>query len=54
MAKKQITLAQFADELILRLKAGKTVNCCKEELLLLADILKERIPDQTILVNWKE
>jgi hypothetical protein len=52
--KKEITLAQFADELKIRLVDGKTVDCCKEELLNLADILKAKIPDEKITVNWKE
>ena len=51
---KEITLAQFADELKTRLVDGKTVDCCKEELLNLADILKAKIPDEKITVNWKE
>lgn len=52
--KKEITIAQFADELKTRLGEGKTVNCCKEELLNLADIIKEKIGDEKITVNWKD
>jgi hypothetical protein len=52
--KKEITLAQFADELKTRLVDGKTVDCCKEELLSLADLLKAKIPNEKITVNWKE
>jgi hypothetical protein len=52
--KKEITLAEFADELMQRLERGKTVDCCKEELLRLAGILKKKIPREKILVNWKE
>jgi hypothetical protein len=52
--KKEITLAEFADELTQRLQVGKTVDCCKEELVRLAGILKEKIPEEKILVNWKE
>jgi hypothetical protein len=51
---KEITLDEFADELTIRLNKGKTVDCCKEELLRLAVILKEKLPDEKILVNWKE
>jgi len=52
--KKEITLAEFADELKTRLEVGKTVDCCKEELLTLADIVKEKIGTETIVVNWKD
>ena len=51
---KEITLSEFADELTVRLQKGKTVDCCKEELLRLASILKEKLPEERILVNWKE
>jgi len=51
---KEITMTEFADELTQRLKRGKTVDCCREELLRLAVILKEKIPEEKIRVNWKE
>jgi hypothetical protein len=51
---KEITLAEFADELTTRLGKGKTVDCCKVELLRLADILRKKLPNEKILVNWKE
>jgi hypothetical protein len=52
--KKEITMVEFADELTARLEKGKTVDCCREELLRLADILKAKIPDERILVNWRD
>jgi len=51
---KEITLSEFADELKVRLQRRKTVDCCKVELLRLADILKSKIPEEKIVVNWKE
>ena len=54
MSKKEITLSQFADELKLRLNAGKTVDCCKEELLRLADVVKAKLPQEKILVTWQD
>ncbi|MBI9102173.1 MAG: hypothetical protein JEY99_07150 [Spirochaetales bacterium] len=54
MAKKVITIAEFADELKKRLNAGKTVDCCKEELLTLADIIKDKIGAEEISVTWKD
>jgi hypothetical protein len=49
---KEITLAEFAEELKVRLDAGKTVDCCKAELLKLAEIIKAKIPAEKITVNW--
>ena len=51
--KKEITLAEFADELKARIEVGKTVDCCKDELLTLADIVKEKLGREKITVNWK-
>lgn len=52
--KKEITISEFADELKKRLTAGQTVDCCKEELLNLADIVKEKIGSEMITVEWKD
>lgn len=51
--KKEITLAQFADELKMRLVDGKTIDCCKYELLNLADLIKKKFPQEKITVNWQ-
>jgi hypothetical protein len=50
---KEITIAEFAEELKTRLQAGKTVDCCKDELLRLADIISAKIGEEKILVSWK-
>ncbi len=54
MSQKEITLTQFADELKTRLMDGKTVDCCKDELVRLAEIIKEKIPGEKITVTWKD
>ena len=51
---KEITLAEFAKELKVRLENGKTVDCCKQELLLLADIITEKIGSEKIRVTWQD
>ncbi len=51
---KEITIAEFAQELKARLNNGKTVDCCKEELLRLADIITDKIGSEKIKVTWKE
>ncbi len=50
---KVITMAEFADELTQRLNQGKSVDCCKEELVRLAQFLKVKVPRETIRVTWK-
>lgn len=54
MTKKKITIAALADELKLRLNSNKTVDCCKEELLNLAKIAKDKIGQEMVEVNWKD
>ncbi len=54
MGKRQITIAEFADELLERLEKNKTVDCCREELMNLADLIKMKIPNEKITVNWQE
>jgi hypothetical protein len=51
---KEITITQFAQELKQRLQSGKTVDCCKDELLRLADLITAKIGDEKILVTWKD
>ena len=52
--KKMITVTEFADELVQRIEEAKTIDCCKEELINLATLAKEKIGDEKIEVNWKD
>jgi len=54
MSQKEITITQFAQELKQRLNAGKTVDCCKEELLRLADMASAKMGSEKIQVTWKD
>ena len=54
MAQREITIGEFADDLAKRISEGKTIDCCKEELIKLASIVKEKIGNETIMVNWKD
>lgn len=54
MSQQTISLKVFADELESRLKAGKTIDCCREELIRLADIIRKKLPNETIEVEWKD
>lgn len=52
--KREITLSEFADELVRRLQEGKSIDCCKDEILRLAVIVKKKIGQEKILVSWKD
>ncbi len=54
MSRKTITVKEFAVELAERLNAGKDVNCCKQEILNLVNIVVKRIPAEPIEVEWKD
>lgn len=51
---KEITISEFAEELKKRLNSGKTVDCCKPELLRLADIVTKKIGQEKIKVMWQD
>lgn len=52
--RKQITVAQLADELRERVNQSRDIECCKEEILSLAALAKEKIGQEMIEVDWKE
>jgi hypothetical protein len=54
MSTKTITVKEFAEELAQRLENNKDVNCCKSEILNLMEIVKKRIPEESIEVQWKD
>lgn len=51
--KKEITIEEFAKELVDRIEKAKTIECCKEEIKELAQIAAREIPKQKIVVDWK-
>jgi len=52
MSKKEITLKEFADELIARIEKDQSIDCCKDELKRLAKIVGEKLPEEKIMVDW--
>ena len=52
--KKTITIEEFCDELKNRIEDNKTIDCCKDEILKLADVAKEHIGEKQIEVIWQE
>lgn len=51
---KEITVKELATELLSRIDAAKGIDCCKDEIKLLAKLAGERLPDEKVTVNWKE
>ena len=51
---KEITLKEFAGELRARLKEGKSIDCCSNELIKLSYIVEKKLPNATIFVTWKD
>ena len=51
---KEITVAEFAEELTARIDGSKGIDCCKEELKTFAELARRKMPDEKISVDWKE
>lgn len=51
---KRITVKEFARELMSRIDESKDIQCCREEIKRLAELASSRIPDETLLVTWKD
>lgn len=52
--RKEITIREFVADLLRRIDDAKTIDCCKEELKALARLALEKIPDEKIVVDWKD
>lgn len=52
--KKEITVAEFITELLDRIDTAKDINCCKAEIKVFADYVKEKIGEDKIEIEWKE
>lgn len=52
--KKSITVAELAVELKDRLNNNKSIDCCKEELLNLANMASKKMGQEMIEVSWKD
>jgi hypothetical protein len=52
--KKEITVREFAAELMNRIDKQQGIDCCKEEIKSLALLAEARMPDEKIVVTWKE
>lgn len=52
--KKKITVSQLATEIKDRLDNSQTIDCCKDELISLANLASEKIGQEMIEVSWKD
>lgn len=52
--KKTITVTELAKELKDRLNKNKSVDCCKDELINLANLASEKIGGEMVEVSWEE
>ena len=52
--KREIPIREFVADLIRRIDETKTIDCCKEEIKAFARLAAEKIPDEKIVVDWKE
>ena len=52
--KKEITIKEFTAELIERINGEKGIDCCREEIKRFAEMAAAKMPDEKILVNWKD
>lgn len=51
---KEITVAQFAEELMTRIDRSQTIDCCKDEIRRLAHLAAQKMGAEKILVHWKD
>ena len=52
--KREVTVAKFVEDLLRRIESAKTIDCCKEELKTFAELAARKIPDEKLVVDWKE
>jgi hypothetical protein len=51
---KEITIREFTADLMARIDESKGIDCCKEEIKKLARLAREHMPDEKIVVTWKD
>lgn len=52
--KREVTVARFVEDLLKRIDEAKTIDCCKEELKTFARLAASKIPDEKLVVEWKD
>jgi|GEM_PF-762807 len=52
--KKEITVKELCAELKKRVGDSKTIDCCKEEIVNLANLAAEKIGEEKVMVDWTD
>ena len=50
--KREITVKELCNELMKRIDEHKTIDCCKYEIVNLANLASEKIGNEMIMVEW--
>ncbi|MDH4263266.1 MAG: hypothetical protein OEV78_09510 [Spirochaetia bacterium] len=50
--KKEITVKELCSELKKRVNDSKTIDCCKEEIVNLANLASDKIGHEKVMVDW--
>jgi hypothetical protein len=52
--KREVTIREFVADLLDRIDKAKTIDCCREELKTLARLAVQKMPDEKIIIDWKD
>ena len=52
--KQAVPIHKFVKELLERIDAAETIDCCKEEIRVFAEQAAAKMGDETIEIAWKE
>ena len=52
--KKAVPIRDFVNELLQRIDEHETIDCCKDEIRVFATLVKDRLGDETIEIDWKD
>lgn len=52
--KREITVREFVADLLRRIETAKTIDCCRQELKDFAELALKKMPDEKIVVEWKD
>ena len=51
---KEITIKEFASELVERIDKDKGIDCCREEIKRFAEMAAKKMPGEMIRVSWRQ
>ncbi len=52
--KREITVREFVADLLRRIDEAKTIDCCKQEIKDFAALALKKMPDEKLVVDWKD